>query len=107
MSHELRTPMNAIVGYSSLLRDDNLNTSQKTLAAKIVDSSLHLLDMINNVVEYARLDAGQPDDQTGEVFQLNTLLDEACHEAFANARAKGLTATLEIDPALPAKLCGD
>jgi hemerythrin-like metal-binding protein len=107
MSHELRTPMNAIVGYSSLLRDDNLNTSQKTLAGKIVDSSLHLLDMINNVVEYARLDAGQPDDQTGEIFKLNTLLEEACHEAFASARAKDLAATLEIDPALPAMLRGD
>ncbi len=107
MSHELRTPMNAIVGYSSLLRDGGLGSQQKTLAEKIVSSSMHLLGIINTVVEYARLDAGQPGDLAGETFKLKPLLDEACHEAFAKARGKGLTATLELEPGLPDSVRGD
>jgi hemerythrin-like metal-binding protein len=107
MSHELRTPMNAIVAYASLLRDADLDSSQKALAGKVVDSSLRLLQIINNVVEYARLDAGQPGDQAGELFNLKTLLGESCSEAFADAQAKGLGTTLEVDPALPGWLVGD
>jgi signal transduction histidine kinase len=55
MSHELRTPMNAILGYSRMLRDTNLPPGEQDLARRIVDASDHLLELINGVVDFARL----------------------------------------------------
>jgi len=106
MSHELRTPMNAILGYSRMLRDTGLPPGERDLARRIVDASDHLLELINGVVDYARLD----DDTISRketVFQPHSLLTEASQRGFAAAAQKGLKTRIEIDPALPSGLIGD
>jgi hemerythrin-like metal-binding protein len=106
MSHELRTPMNAILGYSRMLRDTGLPPGEKDLARRIVDASDHLLELINGVVDYARLD----DDtisRSETVFQPHSLLTEASQRGFTAATQKGLKTRIEIDPALPPGLVGD
>jgi signal transduction histidine kinase/ActR/RegA family two-component response regulator len=58
MSHELRTPLNAILGFAQLLEIDNLSSRQRDNVAHIVDGGKHLLDLINEVLEISRIEAG-------------------------------------------------
>ena len=60
MSHELRTPLNAILGYAQLLRgDESLGLTQRTAAGVMCDSGEHLLTMINDLLDSAKIDAGK------------------------------------------------
>ncbi|MDQ3521464.1 MAG: ATP-binding protein, partial [Gemmatimonadota bacterium] len=75
MSHELRTPMNAIIGYSELLGDEltgPLLPRQKEQVERIQASSRHLLQLINEVLAFARIDAGREELEidTVELYQL-------------------------------------
>ncbi|MBK6344954.1 MAG: PAS domain S-box protein [Bacteroidales bacterium] len=58
MSHELRTPMNSILGFAQLLQMSELNTKQKTGVGYILSSGKHLLDLINEVLDISRIEAG-------------------------------------------------
>jgi hemerythrin-like metal-binding protein len=106
MSHELRTPMNAILGYSRLLRDTGLPAAERDLARRIVEASDHLLELINGVVEFSRLDEGQVEAQETDFPPLG-LLTEASRRACQAAAGKGLVCKCEVDPALPTMLRGD
>ncbi len=106
MSHELRTPMNAILGYSRMLRDTGLPPGERDLARRIVDASDHLLELINGVVDYARL-GDEAISRNETTFQPDSLLTEASQRGFAAAAQKGLITRIEIDPALPPALIGD
>ena len=57
MSHEIRTPMNAIIGFSDLLADGNLSEEQKQDVSIIRDSAHNLLDLINDILDYSRIEA--------------------------------------------------
>lgn len=111
MSHELRTPMNAVLGFAQALRGEGLPPRQDTLARKIVDASGHLLELLNGILQYARIDPQEqaPPARDADLpsFALARLLAEASREAFAAARGKGIQTRLEIDPRLPAHLRGD
>lgn len=106
MSHELRTPMNAIMGFSRLLRDKGLPPDEQDLARRIVEASDHLLELINGVVDFARLENGQISLHE-TAFSPAKLLAEASRRAFAAAHMKGLATRTDVDPLLPARLIGD
>ena len=62
MSHELRTPLNAIIGFSDMMRTEifgSLSEKYREYAKDIHRSGLHLLDLINDVLDMARIEAGQ------------------------------------------------
>lgn len=59
MSHELRTPLNAILGFAQLLEMGQLNTTQKKGVDRILKSGKHLLDLINEVLDISRIEAGR------------------------------------------------
>lgn len=59
MSHELRTPLNAIIGFSQLLEISSLNETQKSKVETIKSSGLHLLQLINGILEFAKFDSGK------------------------------------------------
>lgn len=60
MSHEIRTPMNAIVGFSTMLRDEQIDSNERnTLISEITTHTYSLLYLIDNILEIARLDTNQ------------------------------------------------
>lgn len=78
MSHELRTPLNAILGFAQILgRDDSLNISQKDHIKTIRRSGKHLLDMLNDVLEMSKIEAGKIHlhEQCFDLFQLFDILE--------------------------------
>ena len=78
MSHELRTPMNAILGYSEMLIEDAEEAGQEGAVAdlqKIHQSGSHLLTLINDVLDLAKVEAGRV-EALAEDFEVDTLLDE-------------------------------
>ncbi len=75
MSHELRTPLNAILGFGQLLEMDDLTDSQSDDVGQIVKAGRHLLDLINEVLEISRIEAGHM-AMSVEPVQIGHLLDE-------------------------------
>lgn len=78
MSHELRTPLNAIIGYSELLQDDAKVLGAGELAAdlnKIHSSGYHLLNLINNVLDLSKIEAGKMEMNLAS-FQVSSLVDD-------------------------------
>jgi PAS domain S-box-containing protein len=101
MSHELRTPLNAVLGFSRLLKNDPAVTPQQheTLDV-IVRSGEHLLNLINNVLDMAKIESGRVALKESEV-DLNQLLHEMQSLMGVGAVEKGLRFALERDPDLP------
>lgn len=78
MSHELRTPLNAIIGYSEILLEDALEHGQTHMVAdleKVMASSRHLLTLINDILDLAKIEAGKVDLHV-EMFTVCHIVDE-------------------------------
>jgi len=75
MSHELRTPMNSILGFGQLLEMGELTTGQKKGVAHILKSGKHLLDLINEVLDISRIEAGKI-SLSLEPVQISTVIQE-------------------------------
>jgi len=81
MSHELRTPMNAVLGFSHLLQTDKKNplTLEQLESVNFINQSgNHLLNLINDVLDLSRIEAGSLDVNM-EHIDINVLLDQVCH----------------------------
>ncbi|NNJ90176.1 MAG: response regulator, partial [Gammaproteobacteria bacterium] len=75
MSHELRTPLNAIIGFSQLLEMEEMDPLQKDSVSEIHKAGKHLLDLINEVLDLARIEAGRMEAEMQEV-DLASVLSE-------------------------------
>jgi signal transduction histidine kinase len=99
MSHDLRTPITAIVGYSELLADGivgDLNGQQLEMIERISQVSGHLSQLVNDILDLAKLDAGRMEFHREEV-RLGELVDEALVAVEPQARSKRLELRMEID----------
>ncbi len=106
MSHEIRTPMNAILGFAQVLgRDPSLGQIQRESLAVIQRSGEHLLTLINDILDMAKIEAGRLTLQPAP-FDLHPLLTEIESFFALRARDKGLDLSLEVDD-LPQLLVGD
>ncbi len=95
MSHEIRTPMNAILGFSQLLkRDPNLLLEQQNKIDTIVRSGEHLLDLINDVLEMSKIEAGRI-ILTPNTFSITNLLMDLETTYLFRASSKGLDLSIE------------
>lgn len=80
MSHELRTPLNAIIGYSDLLLEevaDASNSQTKKDITKIKSSGMHLLTLINSILDLSKVEAGQMDVFISEI-NVSSFVDDLC-----------------------------
>lgn len=93
MSHELRTPMNSVLGYAQLLRSQaGLSVDQRKALNIIQASGEHLLELIEDVLDMAKIEAGTLELQLSEL-DLQELLDGVTEAMRTRAEAKGLTFT--------------
>jgi len=106
MSHEIRTPLHAIIGLTHLLADTPLNNRQQQLVAKSQMASQSLLGIVNNVLDLAKIEAGEMPIEA-EPLVLRDLLDGVDALFHQQAEDKGVSLSVELDPALPEVLVGD
>jgi len=107
MSHELRTPLNAILGFSQLMsRDDTITNSQKESLDIINRSGEHLLNLINDVLEMSKIEAGKI-ALNNEAFDLHRLLQTIQEMFQIKAESKGLWFKFVLADNLPQYIISD
>ena len=102
MSHELRTPLNAIIGFSQVLKErmfGELNPKQVEYVDDILGSGQHLLQLINDILDLSKVEAGRMELQPA-VFSLPETLQTATVMVRERATRRGLSLTTEIDPSV-------
>jgi len=105
MSHEIRTPLNAIIGLTHIMRRDGVRAEQLGRLDRIDSAGHHLLDIINDILDLSKIEAGRL--QLEELdFHLVAILDNVASIIGEPARAKGLTIRIEPD-SVPVWLRGD
>lgn len=107
MSHELRTPLNAILGFSSILgRDAGLSESQKETLSIIHKSGDHLLRLINDVLDIAKIEAGRITVQAA-AFDLGGMILDVTDMLRMRAEERGIQLTLAQASGFPRCIIGD
>ncbi|MGE5184163.1 MAG: response regulator [Acidobacteriota bacterium] len=102
MSHELRTPLNAIIGFTELLHDGQVpaeSPQHQEFLGDILASGRHLLQLINDVLDLAKVEAGKLDFRP-EAVELGRLVGEVVSITRGTAAAKQIQLATDIDPAL-------
>jgi signal transduction histidine kinase/CheY-like chemotaxis protein len=100
MSHELRTPLNAVIGFSDVLLDrmfGELNERQEEYVGDIRDSGRHLLDLINEILDLSKIEAGRMELELSEVA-LGDLLTHVVAMVRERAEGHGIALTLDVAP---------
>lgn len=105
MSHELRTPLNGILGFAELLEMDLEDPAQREYAQTIRTSGEHLLALVTDVLDLAKIEAGRMDFNRVSV-ELPALLTEIAGLQRGHAQTKGLTLEL-VEDAVPARVFAD
>ncbi len=106
MSHEIRTPMNAVIGFSQLLLATTLTPLQQDYVEKMYDASKSLLGIINDILDYSKIESGKFTLESTE-FQMIKILDGTSGLFSYSAEKKGIELVFDIDPDLPPVLVGD
>jgi len=101
MSHELRTPLNSIIGFSDVLQGiDSLNDKQKRYARNIQKSGRLLLDMINDILDLAKMEAGGMEVRLTE-FRIDAIIHAQCDMVRALTEEKNIDLEVTVQPETP------
>ncbi len=107
MSHEIRTPLNAIIGFSQLMnRDKQLSVSQKEYNTSIIRSGEHLLELINDILELSKVEAGHM-ALNPSTIDLHAFLNEIEQTFRMRAHVKNLQFIVETEAGLPQYIITD
>ncbi len=101
MSHELRTPLNSIIGFSDVLQGiDSLTDKQRRYAQNIQKSGRLLLEMINDILDLAKVEAGKMEVRRSE-FHLGRLIAAQCDMIGSLSEDKDISLTIDVPDDLP------
>ncbi len=106
MSHEIRTPLNGVIGPVELLQATSLDQKQRQYLEMMTHSAESLLDIINNVLDLSKIEAGKIVLETID-FNLRELIEETTESMAITAQRKGLELTCLITQQVPTKVNGD
>ncbi len=107
MSHELRTPLNGVLGYAQILkRGSSINSSQKKHLDAIINSGDHLLFLINDILDLAKIEAGRIEVDSGSC-DLHSLVESVADISSYRATEKNLAFSIEVAPEIPRGIITD
>ncbi|GAB2768275.1 hypothetical protein GCM10027020_21500 [Nocardioides salsibiostraticola] len=106
MSHEIRTPLTTVLAAAELLQDTSLDQGQANLIDRMHRSGEQLLALVENVLDFSRIEAGHSPLHSSE-FDLPILLADIVDAHLPGARERGITLAWSVDPRVPRCVVGD
>ena len=106
MSHEIRTPVNGVLGMAEILLDTELGEEQQRYTEIILSSATSLIDVLNEVLDYSKIEAGELSLESTP-FDLLPLFEQCQKILMARAMEQEIDLLMDIAPEVPSRLMGD
>ena len=106
MSHEIRTPMNAVIGMAQMALREELPSNARTYINQIISSGKTLLTIINDVLDFSKIESGKMDIEETE-YEPMSVINDVSNMIMTRVMDKDVELILDIAPDLPRKLYGD
>jgi len=106
MSHEIRTPMNCIIGFAELARDDDVSERTHNYLTNIINASMMLLDIINDILDVSKIEAGKIELEQIH-FNLSDIIKQCQQLISPKIEDKSVSLYCYVEPFIGRKLLGD